>query len=156
MKNNGFALLEIVLAMSISVVVLSVGILSITSLERLKLYYSAHVLQTNLRYCQKNAMDEHRKYALTFGHDQFFYYYISRADDLGLLRKISQVVLPNNIAVKIKTNAKDNAIAYTTRGTVSTPGTITLSGNNYFVEIKVNVGSGRVKIYPLSKKKLKK
>lgn len=53
-----------------------------------------------------------------------------RADDSGLLRKVSQVNLP--LGINIFTNAKENSVAYTLRGTTGSACTINLRGQKYF------------------------
>lgn len=148
MNKNGFTLIEFVISFGIAIIILGVSAVSFVSAERQKIIQSANVLQKNLRYCQKNAMDEKRKYDLLIDKTRNLYY-IRRIDDYGLLRKISQVNLPSGI--NISTNAKGNSIAYTLQGTSSNACTIILRGRKYFLEMTVNVGSGRIKINQLQK-----
>ncbi len=148
MNKKGFTLIELIISLAISVIILSLGSISFNAVERHRIVQSANILRSNLRYCQKNAVDEKRKYVLTFDSNKNSYY-VRRADDSGLLRKVSQINLP--LGINIFTNAKENSVAYTLRGTTGSACTINLRGQKYFLKMTVNVGCGRVKINPIQK-----
>lgn len=144
MNNNGFTLVELVISFSITVIMFGIVTVSFIPIERYRLIQSAYILRTDLRYCQKNAIEEKRRYGISIDVNNNLYY-ILRADDEGLLRKISQVKLEH----AIQTNT--NSIAFTPQGTVNGAGTITLRGKFYYLEITINVGCGRVKIGQIKK-----
>ena len=148
MNKNGFTLIELIITLVISLIMFNMVTFSFVCVERFRIIQSANVLRTNLRYCQKNAMDEKRKYDISIDVNNNLYY-IRRADDNSLLRKISQISLPPGI--KIQTNAVDNSIAYTSQGTSGSACTIILKGKNYYLKMTINVGCGRVKIGSLQK-----
>lgn len=148
MNNKGFTLIELVVSFSITVIMLGIVTVSFISLERHSLIKSAYILRTNLRYCQKNAMEEKRKYEISLNVIENLYY-IKRADDSGLLRTISQVKLMPG--VKFQTNATDKSIDFTPQGTTGDACTITLSTNHYYLDMTINVGCGRVYIDKMGK-----
>lgn len=148
MNKNGFTLIEMTIALALSVIMFNIVAISFVSVERFRIIQCAQVLRTNLRYCQKNAIEEKRKYDIVIDTYNSLYY-IRRGDDSGLLRKISQINLAKGIT--IQTNSSDNSISYTPQGTSGDACTITFRGKYYFLEMTVNVGCGRVKLGNLKK-----
>ena len=142
-KKNGFTMLELIIASSISSIVICLAAFSLTSIERYKLKQAAITLQTNIRYCQRNAVEEKKAFRISFDTDG---YYIPRTDDKGDL-KSDYVKLPNGI----KFDPTPSGINYTINGTVNQGCTVVLSGKIYSLDITLNPGCGRVEIKQIKK-----
>jgi Tfp pilus assembly protein FimT len=147
-NNNGFTFIELIIYFVIILILDSSVLISIKSLERQKLIQNAISLQTNLRYCQRVAINSKIKHGI-FIDEENNLYYINLIDDNNKLIKKENIYLSPGI--KISTNAKNKKINYTQEGTTGNACTITLKAKDYFLNLTVNVGCGRVKINGIQK-----
>ena len=123
-NKNGFTLIEMIIVLGLCSIMFGCASLSLVAIERCKLKQTLNKLCTEIRYCQRNAIEEKRKHEISFDKTNNKYF-IKRSDDTGLLVKISEIELPNGI----KFAATPSSIGYTKNGTIEEGGTIALSGN---------------------------
>jgi len=147
-KQNGFSFIELIIYLAIVCVMSNMFFISHKSLERQRIIQAANELKINIRLCQRLAMEEKRNYEILIITGRNLYY-IRRANDNGMLIRLKEIYLP--VGIDIVTNLKDSAIGYTQEGTTGDACTIVLRGKNYYLEITLNIGCGRVKISKLKK-----
>ena len=148
-KKNGFSLTEMIIYLSLSVILFYLSLFSVDLIERRKLIYCVREIKNGLRYCQKNAMDENKNYEINITTNNNLYE-IRKSTGLGT-EVIKEKYLPAGIKCEAN-NFPSKSIIYGSAGTIQNGGTIKIGGKKYFIEIKTNVSTGRVKIEQLQKK----
>ena len=150
-KKNGFSLTETIIYLSLTVILFHLSLFSTDLIERQKIICCVRKIKNDLRYCQKNAMDENKGYEINMPLNQNFYE-IKKSTGLG-----TKVVEKKYFSAGIKCEANNfpsESITYGSPGTIKNGGTIKISGKKYSIEIKANVSTGRVKIEQLQKNNL--
>lgn len=151
--NRGFSLIELIVYLSLSIVLFNVATISFAVIERQKIICCAKELQNNLRYCQKNAVDEKKNYQIKIKNGEKFYVIKCSGgkDNIdNLMRNIKQINLP--IGVKLNSNFPSDEITYKKTGTIQNGGTITIYGKKYLVNVVINVSTGRARLEQIQKK----
>ena len=145
--RRGFTLIELVLVLTITTAVLSMGISSFVSVEKQYLKKAAEDLRSDLRTMQRLSMAEGKSYTLRFlvNADTTTNQYEISYFDMG--EKILKIVtLPKGVTL-LDTNAREYKISYTRRGTISGGGcSVILRNENYNVALTLTPASGRVSI----------
>ena len=148
-KRNGFSLTEMIIYLALSVILFYLSLFSVDLIERRKLIYCVREIKNDLKYCQKNAMDENKNYEINITTNNNLYE-IRKSTGLGT-EVIKEKYLPAGIKCEAN-NFPSRSIIYNSAGTIQNAGTIKIGGKKYFIEIKTNVSTGRVKIEQLQKK----
>ena len=151
--NNGFSFIEIIIYLFLSLMLSNIASISLSVIERQKMICCAKELQNNLRYCQKNSMDEKRSYEIKINDENNFYEIKCSGgeDNIGSsMGVISKVNLP--VGIKLNSNFSSGEIIYKKTGTIQNGGTIKIYGNKYAIKIVINVSTGRARLEQIQKK----
>ncbi len=148
-EKNGFSLTEMIIYLALSVILFHISLFSMDLIERQKIIYCVREIKNDLRYCQKNAMDENKSYEINITTNKNFYE-IRKSTGLGT-KFIEKKYFPSGIKCEAN-NFPSRSIIYSSAGTIQNGGTIKIGGKKYSIEIKTNVSAGRVKIEQLQKK----
>jgi len=144
MRGVTFAELIVVLAVF---AILAAGVTAIPA-ERRRLTAAARQIQDDIRLCQRLAMAENKRVRVIFYETE--YAYILEKWESGKFERIKREDLHQSV-VYLFTNASGKKIEFTPRGTTGDACAINLKTNNFAVSLTVNVGSGRVKIFEITK-----
>jgi len=145
MKNKkGVTLVELLVVLAVISIGLSAVSVTAAHNSLRELTAAANEVQAGLRFAQRQAVTEGRRYQVFFPHN-LNGYRVQRADGEALLITdvIKEKVFEGNV-VLVGTTAVHSAVTYTPRGTTGDACTITLRNNEYTLELTVNLGSGRV------------
>jgi prepilin-type N-terminal cleavage/methylation domain-containing protein len=143
MNSKGVTLIELVMVLAVLSIVLGVARMSVTGNSLRELRAACNELQADLRYAQRQAVIEGRKYQVVFDKLQNSYKVLRDDGDLGLTYVVKDRVFDKDI-VLVGTTAVNSWVSYTTRGTTGDACTITLRNSEYSADMTVNLGSGRV------------
>ncbi len=136
-KREGFTLIEMALVVGIGVTLSYVAMIGVVQLERNYLKNEAIKIQTLIRYGQKESILQGKEHVI-------------RINKKGVtLEGGSEILKEVKIKKKygIKTNITREEIKFQKRGTTGSAGSIVIISDNFEVEVTVNIGSGRVKVY---------
>lgn len=148
-KKNGFSLVEMMVYLSLTVILCNVSFFSIDLIERQKIIYFVKEIKNDLKYCQKNAMDEKKNYEINMPLNKNFYE-IRNLTGAGT-KIIEKKYFPSGIKCEAN-NFPSKAIVYSSSGTIKKGGTIKIGGKKYSIEIRTNISTGRAKIEQLQEK----
>ena len=149
MKKNGFSLVELTVYLSLSIILFHMFLFSSNLIERQRIIYCVKEIKNDLRYCQKNAMDEKKNYEISMPLSKNFYE-IRNLTGIGT-KVIEKKYFPVGIKCEVN-NFPSGLITYGPAGTIKNGGTIKICGKKYSIEIKTNVSTGRAKIEQLQQK----
>ena len=140
-SKKGFVLTELITVIIIFGVILTVGALSFSIVDRLQINSAMRALQSDLRHVKRIALNEKVQARIVF-------------DETSNVYTLEKMV--NNKFVTVKTvepqakiksiNASGKTVSFTTRGTTGSACTIVLTHGGYEGSLTVNVGGGRAKV----------
>ena len=147
-KRNarGVTLVELIVVLAVFSI-LAAGVAVIPA-EKRQLTAAARQVQDDIRLCQRIAMSENRRVRILFKEPENVYF-LEKIEN-GSYERIKREDLSHYIE-SLHTNASGKDIEFTPRGTTGDACTITLKTKNYAAVLTVNVGSGRVKIFEITK-----
>jgi len=144
--KRGVTLFELIVVLAVfSIVAASVTVIPA---EKRQLAAAARQIQDDIRFCQRVAMSENRRARIIFKETENAY--ILEKWETNGFERINRADLSHYIE-SLYTNASGKNIEFTPRGTTGGACTITLKTRHYAVDLTVNVGSGRVKIFEIIK-----
>lgn len=142
-NNKAFTIIELILVIFIIFIFSGIIINSTKYFEKRNLQYSALELQSNIRYIQRLSILENNQNSIIFDIANNRYLLIKAEKDSTNIYK--SVSFKNGVTL-YETNAINNTLDFTSRGTPNRACTITLKSKKFILPLTVNVGSGRVLI----------
>ena len=121
--------------------------LSAGAAERHRLNNASLALQADLRYAQRMALIEGRRWGIIFDIKRNQYELFSITAD-GKRQAERTVALPDGVAL-YHTNAHENQVVYLPRGTVSQGFSVMLLKDRYWQRLTATVSGGRIEIKPV-------
>ena len=149
-NTRGVTLIELLMVIAIiSMLIFLISVSTATPMDRSILESAANMIAQDIRLTQQLAVSNGSTYFFEI-HTKDNYYQI-RSQSTGIYKK---EYLHDSISISLigfenpyTGSHKDlKVLRYTSAGTPSTTGTITLKKGNLFKQITVMVGTGRVKI----------
>jgi len=140
-SSKGVTLIELIIVLAIMTTILGFVTLSPSFLSKQRINQASWQIKSDLRYAQRIAISENRKYVVLFDLENNLYY-LYPENDLDNKKTIN---LPNGVYLN-DINSSSNKVIYTGTGTTSTPCTITIENESYKVQLTVNLGAGRVDV----------
>lgn len=141
--NNGMTLVELLIALAILCISLGAVRTAVTAYSARELTAACRELQSDLRFAQRQAIAENRKYQVFFPMAENGYRVLCHENELGVTSVIKEKVFDNGI-ILMGTTGVNSSVTYTARGTTGDACTITLENRDYSVDLTVNLGSGRI------------
>lgn len=146
-RENGFTVIELIIVVSLLSFLSCIVIPSFHLAERAALKQAALELKTNIRYTQKRAIQDNKRYWLRF-YDSQNLYTISSNVFGSPLKKIQ---LSPAIQMKEIVFSTPKEIKFTEKGTTGSGGHLFLKTKNFKVKITVRPGTGRVRIFDIQR-----
>ncbi|MCL1862602.1 MAG: type II secretion system GspH family protein [Defluviitaleaceae bacterium] len=145
--NKGITLIELTLAMAIVVTALAIVIsASGRNNDYRSVYNAARILQADMRYTQRRAVTEGRRFYVFFELENNVYHIGTRAPVVYYHTK----ELPYGVIFSPTSfNQNGNLAGFLPRGTPSQAGTIALQKGRYRRRLTVTPAGGRVEIQPV-------
>ncbi|MCL2049594.1 MAG: GspH/FimT family protein [Defluviitaleaceae bacterium] len=149
--KSGLTLLELTIALSLLMVFLGMILIntSANNNEERILNNAARVLQADLRYAQRRAIMEGKRYGICF-KDGDSYHLVTDIVRSSYDTTIRTVELPDGVEASINTSS--NFINYLPRGTISGGATVTLTLDKWKQRITLSPSSGRATINEIEEK----
>jgi prepilin-type N-terminal cleavage/methylation domain-containing protein len=137
----GLTLVELVIALALMAVASAGVLLSVRAYERSALRSASLMLQADLRYAQRMAVIEGRRFGILFdiAENRYFIQSSQPRED------IKTVPLPDGV-ILASTNAPASYVGYLPRGTGTHGCTVQLRKGRYWQNLTINVSGGRVEI----------
>lgn len=137
--GHGFTLIELAVVLAITAVLAGSVVLSFRAAERRALQDASLMLQADLRYTQRMAMIEGRRWGILFDvvENQYFVYSTNPTE----VEKT--VAIPHGVML-VETSAPD--MEYLPRGTGSHGFRVTLAKGRYWQRLTATVSGGRIAI----------
>ena len=144
-SDKGFTIIELLLLFFIMVLFAKLGLSAHQSMSRIRLSMTATQIQTLTRAAQNRAYGEQNTHIVAFysAHQEF--------NHIQNTKVINKVTMPRGITMK-QTNFPDNKLYFTGKLGPSRGGTIELNSKSHTIEITVLTVTGRVNIYPLTRR----
>ena len=142
-KKRGFIAIELLLVLLGAVLFLNLSLSTKNSLERTKLQSGARQLESMIRKSQDLAYSQ--------GHTYYVAMFTDGANLIKRVRITERMELPQGIQIKT-CNFPNNRIRFKRALAPNQGGTIYLVSKNHQVRMTVLPVTGRVKIYPTTKK----
>lgn len=143
MANKGLTLLELVIALGLITIVSGGVLMASRGTDRRHLENASLQLQADLRYAQRRAITEGRRYGVVFEPAQNRYHVILDRP----VQTIRTVNLPGGVSI-LETTAP--RIVFLPRGTVTEGFTIILQNGRYTQRLTGTVSGGRVRIFDIT------
>lgn len=149
MKNNktyGFTLLELVIVLGVMVVVSSAVVVGINQNSRRHLNNASLALQADLRYAQRRAIAEGRRFTVAFEPRQNRYHIMK--ENHGSNMTIIRTIYFENGAQLVETSHP--TLSFLPRGTASSGFRINLRNGGYWQRTTATVSGGRIRVFDIT------
>ncbi len=144
-SEKGFTMIELLLVLMVAVLFVSTGLSITNATGRRDLYIAARSVQTLIRQSQDYAYGEGSIYCVGF------YTSTNECEQIRQHEVMSEANIPRGIKIN-STNFPEGRLFFTRQLTPSRGGSIYMSSRAHKVRITVLPVTGRVKIYPITKK----
>jgi len=144
-RNRGFTMIELLLVLCVMSIFCSVGLSIEKGAQRIALMTTANNIQSLIRTAQTTAYGQQRVHIVSFSPD------LGRCTHIHNSKSMGKVAIPKNIKLK-KTNFPEDQLYFRRKLSPNRGGTIILSSKSYQVKITVLPVTGRVKVYPITRK----
>lgn len=143
-KKCGYTLIELAIYIIILSIVSNIIVFSISNVEKTSLKNDAIKFKNIVYEMQTAAIFTNMEHGIRFINDnEFCTYNIKNSDNMNI-KKNYKLSRKNFL---LSTNAYENKINYTNRGTITKACEIVLASQNYKVRLTVDIGSGNLTIY---------
>ena len=139
--KKGFTLIELTVALAIILAVTGGVLMRFRQNEHRVLNNASRTLQADLRYVQRRAMIEGRRYGVVL--ERYRYRVVSLT---GGTRTIRIVNFPDGVWLRSTTHTQ---LEYLPRGTITSGSTIWLTTGTYSQRLTSIPSSGRIRIYDI-------
>lgn len=143
--DRGFTIIELLIVFLIGSILGGMGLSAYKGAERMELLTTANNIQSLIRGAQVRA------YGQGNTHIVAFYSTLGECIHINDSKAINKVVMPGKTHMK-KTNFPNGNLYFRGKLSPSQGGTIILSSKSYEVKITVLPVTGRVKVYPTTRK----
>lgn len=145
---QGLTLIELVIVLALMVILSHTALISLALVDRQNLNQACMQLKADLRYAQRLAIMENRRYRVDFDvkRNKYVILYKENSDDIF----VKTVEMSGGVRL-VSTSNLYNSVTYTSMGTTGDPCTITLRNDTYMAQLTVNLGVGRVKLTSFKK-----
>ncbi len=144
-NEQGFTMIELLLVLLGAVLFSSIGLSAHKATDRMQLSMAARSIQTLIRQTQDQAYGEQATHATAF------YTISGECAQIKHLSILSKVTMPKGVQIEY-TNFPDSKLYFRGKLGPSSGGTIRLTSKLHVIIITVLPVTGRVKIYPITKK----
>lgn len=148
-KNSGFTLMELAIAMAILMVVVGVVLIGASgdNNDYRTLYNATLTLQADMRYAQRRAIIEGRRFSVDFepSHNR---YRIVKYDYIPGRYVVRTVYLQNGV-VFLDSSSQNFRVQYLPRGTVSGSTSIYFRSGRFAQRVTITVAGGQVRLAPI-------
>lgn len=144
-SEKGFTIIELLLVFLVAAILIHTSLYTYSQIGRRQLSRSAREIQTLIRIAQDRAYQEQS------AHSIIFYNQTSRCVHVQDIYAIKEIKMPGTITMN-KTNFPSGRLRFTGKLRPNRGGTIQLSSKSHQVRITVLPVTGRVKIYPVTRK----
>ena len=144
-RDRGFTIIELLIALLLGSILGTMGISAYKGTERIELMTTANNIQSLIRVAQARAYGQGNTH--TVGFDPT----LGECLHINNSKIIDSVVVKGKTYIK-KTNFPKGNLYFRGKLSPSQGGTIVLNSKSYEVEITVLPVTGRVKIYPITRK----
>ncbi len=143
-KKAGYSLIEIVIYIIIISVICNVIVLSVSNIEKTKLRNDGIMLKNIIYEMQNAAIFTGLQHGAKFENSKEFYTYnVKNEENINVLKKYS--LSGSNFL--LQSNAYENKVNYTNRGTITKACELILASNNYKIKLTIDIGSGNLTLY---------
>ncbi|NLI89554.1 MAG: type II secretion system protein [Epulopiscium sp.] len=147
LKNEkGFTIMELVLIILLTALFVSGALYTRKQVGRRQLYSTARDIQTLIRVAQDGAYGEQNVHGINF------YPNSQECVHIRNYRIVKEIKIPNTIKME-PTSFPNNKLRFSSKLSPSRGGTIKLCSRSHEVRITVLPVTGRVKIYPIQRKR---
>ena len=146
--SRGFTLIELVIALSIIMLVsagVSIGLRN-RNTDRRALQNASLTLQADLRYAQRRAIMEGRRFGVLFEPARNRYHIVARYPVSRPERIVRTVYFENGVRLQSTTGTH---LMFLPRGTSSGGFTILLSNGSYWQRTTATVSGGRIRVFDI-------
>jgi len=147
-KTSGVTLLELVVVLAVIMVIsgaVFIGTSGNTNDYR-NLHNASIILQADIRYAQRRAVTEGRRFGIQLQPQLNRYSIISLYPFFEIHRTI---YFRDGVTLR-PTNFPDNTIMFLPRGTINRAGTVELRNGRYSQNLTATVGAGRIYVYSIT------
>lgn len=144
-SEKGFTIIELLLVILIAGIFTNASLSAHRHMSRWQLCKAARDVQTAIRVAQDHAYGEKNTYGI------FFYPVNNQCAYVRRAKVLKDIKMPPTVSLDYS-NFKDGKLWFSGKLAPSAGGTIKLSSQAHRVEITVLPVTGRVKIYPVTKK----
>lgn len=144
-RDRGFTMIELLLVLCVMGIFWNVGLSIHKGAERIALMTTANNIQSLIRTAQTTAYGQQRIHIVSFSPDLGKCTHIHDSISMG------KVTIPKNIKLK-KTNFPEDKLYFRSKLSPNRGGTIVLGSKSYEIIITVLPVTGRVKVYPITRK----
>lgn len=144
-RDQGFTLMELLLVLLIIGMLGGFGLSFYKGMEKIELSATANHMQSLIRSAQIKANGEGVTHIVSFYHSQGKCFHLANTKAIDIL------AMPSKISMK-KTNFPQGKLYFRGKLSPSRGGTIVLDSKSYQSKITVLPVTGRVKVYPVTKK----
>ncbi len=138
--RRGLTLIELTVALAIVSIVSAVAALSVANADRRVLQNASLKLQSDLRYIQRMAMIDGRRWSVMFSDD---FYEVLKSEPSGPMTSVRRVNLTDGV-VFVGINTPD--VVYLPRGTVSSGFSVYLGKGRNYQQLTATVSGGRIEV----------
>lgn len=144
-KDRGFTIIELLIVLFITSILGGFGLSAYKGAERIELLTTANNIQSLIRGAQAKAYGQENTHIVAF------YSTLGECVHINNSKSINKVIVSGKIKMK-KTNFPDGKLYFRGKLSPSQGGTIVLTSKSYEVTITVLPVTGRVRIYPITRK----
>jgi len=144
-SDRGFTMIELILVLVIMSVFWNFGLSIDRNAEKIELMTTANNIQSLIRTAQTTAYGQQRDHFILFSSE------LGKCTHINSLKTIGKVIIPKRIKLE-KTNFPKGKLYFRSKLSPNRGGTIILRSKNYQIKITVLPVTGRVKVYPITKK----
>ncbi len=148
-KREGYSLLELIIYIIIISIISNIVVFSVSNTEKTKLKNDSIMLKNIIYEMQNCAIFTGMQHGIKFENSYKFYTY--SIDDEGSMNVIKNYFLRENNFL-LQSNAYEDKVNYTNRGTITKACEIVLGSKNYKVKLTIDIGSGNLTLYEVEER----
>lgn len=146
--ETGFSVIELVIVLAV-VMIIGVIIIPYGSAERRYIRNAAVTMQADIRYAQRMAITEGKRYQVKF--NELLNKYTVQYEIAGTIhyKVTKEVFLQDGVSIK---SVNTDFVEYGPKGTNNKAFTLVLQNDTYSISLTANIGAGRIAIKDMVKR----